>query len=300
MPYMSYTTNPHIPKVRAKAVILVREEEWSIRKTARHLGVHPSTVMRWLQKASTSAGAIHEIPTQSSRPKKSPNAIDQEIVNRIVEIRLQRKRCAEVIHAQLANENITVSLSTVKRTLDRHDLRKKKSKWKKYHQSGERPIPENPGKLVQMDTIHIMKNIQRKERMYIVTLIDVNSRWAYAKASQKLNTHITLEAMKIAQKNAPFQFNCIQSDHGPEFSKYFTTMVETKGIRHRHSRVRKPNDNAHIERFNRTIQDEMKQDIIKYKNNIPWLNRKINEYLQYYNNERLHLGIQCKTPIQMI
>ena len=298
MPYMSYTTNPHMPKVRAKGVELVREEGWSMRKVARHLGVHPSTVMKWCKKAPENVGKIYAIETGSSRPNISPQAIDQSIVDRIVTIRLARGRCAEVVHAQLKNEGIIVSLSTVKRTLDRHGLRKKKSRWKKYHQSGERPVPQSPGKLVQMDTVHIMKN--KKERIYIVTLIDVHSRWAYATASERLNTHIALQAMHDASLQAVFPFDCIQSDHGPEFSKHFTTMLEANNIRHRHSRVRQPNDNAHIERFNRTIQEEMKIDIIRYKNNIPHLNRKINEYLHYYNNQRLHLGIGLKTPSQMI
>lgn len=69
-------------------------------------------------------------------------------------------------------------------------------------------------------------------------------------ASQRLNTHIALQAMHNAAQQAVFPFDCIQSDHGPEFSKYFTTLIEAQGIRYRHSRVRKPNDNAHIERFN--------------------------------------------------
>lgn len=134
MAYMSYTTNPHIPKVRAKAVELVRKKGWSMRKVARHLGVKPSTVLKWCKKAPEHVGKIYAIATQSSRPGISPQAIDQDIVNRIVSLRLERGRCAEVVHAQLEKECVSVSLSTVKRTLDRYGLRKKKSHWKKYHQ----------------------------------------------------------------------------------------------------------------------------------------------------------------------
>ena len=45
-----YTTNLFLPKVRMQAVMLVRRG-WSIRKVARHLGVNPSTVSRWVKKA---------------------------------------------------------------------------------------------------------------------------------------------------------------------------------------------------------------------------------------------------------
>lgn len=295
---MPYTTNPHIGKVRAKAVRLIKEDGWSRRAVARHLGVSHSTVVRWMQKAPKDFTSIYDIPTESSRPKTSPNRIDRAIEDRIVEIRLERGRCAQVIHAQLKREDITVSLSTVKRVLDRRGLIKKRSPWKKTFQSGERPKALHPGQLVQMDTVHIMQN--KRKRMYIFTMIDVHSRWAYAKASQDLSALRALRMVYQAQQNAQFPFQCVQSDHGPEFGKRFSDRMEKLGIRHRHSRVRKPNDNAHVERFNRTIQEEMYQEIIQYKSKLNTLNRRISTYLEYYNTERLHLGIDCRTPMEVV
>ncbi len=295
--HMPYTTNPYLPKVRAKAVMLVKNKGWSTRKVARHFGVSHSSVVRWLQK-SPSTCTIYEIPTLSSRPKTSPRATDEKIIKRILEVRLKRNRCAQIVHAQLKREGIKVSLSTVKRTLDKYGLIKKRSPWKKYHQNIKRPKIAKPGDLGQLDTIHIPKS--NKNNVYIFTLIDCHSRWAQAKAMNRVNTYSSLQAFKEARKNTPFNFRCIQSDNGPEFSKYFTSMVEPIGIKHRHSRVRKPNDNAHVERFNRTIQEEMRDEIIKYKNNTPWLNRKINEYLHYYNTERLHMGINYQTPLEVV
>lgn len=218
---MSYTQNPYVPKVRALAVGLVRKEGWTGRKTARYIGVSPGTVSKWLKKAPLNVGEIYEIPTVSSRPKHSPRTISKEIVKRIVEIRGQRGRCAEVIHAQLQREGITVSLSTVKRTLDREGLTKKRSKWKKYHLSGERPKAQKPGDLVQIDTIHVWD--ARTQRTYIYTMLDCYSRWAYARAANKINTSEALRCVSIAKERAPFTFSCVQSDNGQEFSKHFTT-----------------------------------------------------------------------------
>ncbi|MFH1426336.1 MAG: DDE-type integrase/transposase/recombinase [Candidatus Kerfeldbacteria bacterium] len=295
---MAYTTNPNIPKVRRQAVNKVQLEGWSMRQAARHFGVSHSSVVRWCGRAPEDGR--RNIETLSCRPMTSPREIDQHIVDRIVALRLQTGRCAEVIHSHLEREGVVVSLSTIKRYLDKHGLRKKKSKWKKYHRSGARPKPENPGKLVQMDSIHIMKRSTGKERIYIVTLIDVHSRWAYANAYARINTQVALQTFRRAAKHAPFAFSCIQSDHGPEFTKYFTTMVEAQGTQHRHSRVRKPNDNAHVERFNRTIQEEMSEEIRRYRTNMSRMNRSINEYIHYYNHERLHLGIDLKTPVEML
>ena len=296
---MPYTKNPHIPKVRAKAIELIRKQGWSTAQVARHLGVHRATIGRWLKKTPTGVGTVYEVPTQSSKPKNSPKAIDAVVVDRILDLRdTQRKKGPEVIYEILKREGIIVSYSTVYRTLKRHGRIEERSPWKKWHLSGERPKPESPGKLVQMDTIHIMQS--KKNRMYIFTLIDVHSRWAYATASQKLSAHLALVTFRHAQKVSPFQIDCVQSDHGPEFAQHFTTYVQARGTRHRHSRVRQPNDNAHVERFNRTIQEEMFAEIRKYKNNMSWMNRSISEYLQYYNNERLHSGIDHKTPNEVI
>lgn len=293
---MPYTLNPYLPKVRAKAVDLVREYGWSMRKTARHLGVEPSTISRWVKRAPV--GRTRRIETKSSRPNLSPNKIDEEIRRRIIDIRRARKRCPQVIHAQLCQEGYDVSFSSVYRTLKRTGLIKERSPWKKYHVSGERPKAEKPGCLVETDTIHIMQT--KHERIYIYTLIDCFSRWAFARATERLSAKGALMFINRAQELAPFSFACLQSDHGPEFSTSFTTYVQAQGIKHRHIRVRQPNDNAHVERFNRTIQDEMWTEIQRFKTNPRRLNREISEYLKYYNNDRLHMGLDFKTPSQVL
>jgi transposase InsO family protein len=103
--------------------------------------------------------------------------------------------------------------------------------------------------------------------------------------------------LKEAQKQASFRFKTIQSDHGPEFSTWFSEQAGRLNLVHRHSRVRKPNDNGHLERFNRTIQEECLNQIpatpVLYQ-------RAIDKYLIYYNNQRLHLGINLKTPLEVV
>ena len=123
--------------------------------------------------------------------------------------------------------------------------------------------------------------------------MDVFSRWAHAFATERINTHRSLYFVRRAIKNSPFQFTCLQSDNGPEFSQNFTERIK---IIHRHSRVRRPNDNGHLERFNRTIQEEL---LNKLPMNVKTYNKHLPEYLRYYNEERLHLGINLKTPTQV-
>ena len=278
-----------MPKLRIKAVEMLRSGK-STREVARYFGYSPSAICKWNKKVPI--GGAHEIPTEEPIAKTHPNTINSDIVRRIIEIRRDTGRCADVIHQMLLNEKIVVSLSTVKRTLDRQGLTKKKSPWKRYHKYDKRPKALNPGDLVQVDTIHLMQD--RISRIYIYTLIDVYSRWTHAYAVNRISSGITVNFIKRAQTRSPFSFNCLQSDHGPEFSNYFTDRVK---IKHRHSRIRKPNDNGHVERFNRTIQDEL---LRKIPTDVKVINRRMPYYLKYYNTKRLHMGINFKTPIEML
>ena len=286
---MSYTINKNMPKLRREAVQLFRKG-WTARKIGRHFGFHHTAVMKWVRKAKTIGN--HPIPTKSSRPRSHPKQLDASIVQKIVATRLKRKRYAEAIHKELANNGVVVSLSSIKRTLDRKYLLKKKSLWKRYHPHQERPQALQPGDLVETDTIHLMTG--KKTRMYVFTLIDVHTRWAYAKAYATLSSARGVEFIKAAQKAAPFSFAMIQSDHGPEFGMWFVSRIK---VPHRHTRIGKPNDNAHIERFNRTLQEEC-LDALKRDPRI--INRALKKYLQYYNCERLHGGIAFLTPMQVV
>ncbi len=89
----------------------------------------------------------------------------------------------------------------------------------------------------------------------------------------------------------------LQSDHGAEFSRGFTKGVLRLGIAHRHSRVRQPNDNAHLERWNRTLQEEC---LIRLPRKLAVWHREIPEYLRYYNSQRPHLDLNMKTPEEKI
>lgn len=288
---MSYSRNPKLPLVRMQAVNLVRQG-WSVRKTARYMGFDHTAILKWLKKAKEGSEVI---TTESSRPHSHPKALSEKIVNAIVAERKKHRRCAEVIHQTLINAGMETSLSSVKRTLERQYLLRERNPYKRWHESIPRPHAERAGDLLQIDTIHIVPLVG--ERIYIYTIIDIASRWTYAKAVPRINTPCSLAFVREAQAAAAFRFKMIQSDHGSEFSTWFTEHVQKLGIKHRHSRVRRSNDNGHIERFNRTIQEECldgKPEILKV------YQQAIQSYLPYYNNERLHLGINLKTPSQVV
>lgn len=287
---MAYSTNPKLPKARMEAVRLVKYRGWSTRQAARHTGHSQSAIVKWCKKDPT--GGWRRIPTQSSRPHSHPKQLKREVIDKIISQRRKHGRCSEVVHQELLNQGIMVSLNSVRRTLDRHGLIKKRSPWKRYHPHVDRPFVENTGDLVQLDTIHIM--VSEKKRIYVMTLIDVYSRSTYALAYQTLNGAIAIDFVNKAEKDSKFRFKMLQSDHGPEFSSYFVARIKAN---HRYSRIGKPNDNSHIERFNRTLQEEC---LDKLPRDVKTINKALKKYLIYYNQERLHMGINLLTPLQMI
>jgi transposase InsO family protein len=288
---MAYTTNPRMPKLRAKAVRMVVCEGKSITEVARYLGYSKSAVSKWCKKVPAGGGA-YEIPTGSSRPHHHPRELPEDVVEKIIEYKKRYNRCSDVIHQHLANDGIVVSLNSVKRKLDHAGLIKKRSPWKRLHLPIGRPEALKPGDLVMVDTIHLM--VSPKERIYVYTLIDVYSRWCYAWATDRINTRVSIKFLKKAQELAGFKFNCIQSDNGSEFSQHFSERIK---ILHRHSRVRKPNDNSYLERFNRTLQDECLKQL---RTDVKIFNRALPTYLEYYNTERLHMGINFQTHVSLI
>lgn len=288
-----YTSNPNIPKVRMEAVQMLRRG-YSSREVARHFGFNQSTVIRWSQRYKEEyLNQRAHLETRSSRPHHHPHELSQDVIDAIVEERLRHNRCAEVVYRELCEKGIRVSLSSVKRTLKREELIKPKSPWKRYRPHIPRPLALFPGALVQLDTIHFVRDDET--RYYVYTLIDLYSRFAYAEYTERFSQANSLKFVLRAEKVAGFKFKMAQTDNGPEFGRWFNDELGYKGIALRHSRVRKPNDNAHIERFNRTIQDECEKMWIE-----KGLERRINAYLNYYNNERRHLGIELKTPSQMM
>jgi len=287
--YMPYTTHPVMPKVRSEAAFFAMEH--GVRRAALRYGVSPGTISKWVDKVAL-YGA-HPIPTISSRPHTHPNELPEEMVSRILALRSERNQCAEILHHRLKQEGIIVSLSSVKRILQRNGCTRF-SPWKKWHTYPPRPIPETPGMLIEIDTI---ADGPHTDRLYAYTLLDVCSRWAYADVARSINTFASVRFLHEARRKAPFLMQTVQSDHGQEFSRRFTMRLLHHGVAHRHSRVRTPTDNGHLERFNRTLQQEC---FSKIPRSLRSWRKEIPEYLRYYNTERPHMGLEMQTPSDIL
>jgi transposase InsO family protein len=289
---MSYTSNPRIERVRMEAARLV-QKGYSTVEVARHFGYSQSAIVKWAHRARLLPQNAHLIPTRSSRPRHHPHELSYEIVSAILNYRAQRNQCAEILYHRLLDDGYQVSLSSVKRVLRRFNC-SRYSRWKKWHQYPPRPLPERPGILVEIDSVH--EGVP-SERLSAFALLDVHSRWGYVEPTLRTTSHSATRFVHRAKAAAPFPLQTIQTDHGSEFSKWFTKVVEYQGVSHLHSRVRTPTDNAHVERFIQTLQKECLHRIPR--NLCSW-QKEIPEFLKYYNTERPHMALNYQTPLQYL
>jgi transposase InsO family protein len=330
---VAYSTNPNLPKARASAMKLLICDQLPVNVVALRSGVHRSTIWRWLkkwrqqnsgvcfvnanrqQRKVTPAGYIPrvgavsqfrlracswQIPTVSSRPHSHSRAIPAHIVRAVLETRKKLQRCAEVVwHHVCYVLGYAVSLSSVRRILRRHHCFDGARKPRIRRSNSHRPRATAPGELVQTDTIHFVCPYTR-QRTYIYTVIDLYTRMAYARAARRIIPQEAARTILDAQKFFGFHFKMVQADNGLEFSRHFEQTLAQYGIVTRHSRLGRPNDNAHIERFNRTLQDECTSRTLSYQTNTQAIQARLTSYLDYYNHHRVHLGIQMRTPAEML
>jgi putative transposase len=315
---MAYSTNPYLIKTREVALKKLLVDHWPLQKAANYSGVHRTTLWRWRKRweelncnvktknynrpsrphTFKEANYCWKIPTLVSAPKTHPGSIAQLTIDRILAIRAKLNRCAVVIQAELLKEQTKVSVSTIKRVIAKYALQK--TKRRKIKRTLPRPDTRHPGDLVQIDTVHYVDRLTG-ERRYIFTVIDLFSRMSYALCFDRMLPGNALRTVLAAERYFGFNIKVLQSDNGPEFSKWFTAMVEAGGYRtHRHTRIHRPNDNAHIERFNRTLREECIGDHMSCRETTEKINEKLGTFIDFYNYERLHLGLQCRVPVEML
>ena len=319
---MSYCTGKNIEIARGKAIKMLVMEKKPVGAVADRFGVHRSTIWRWYKKWKNINSHIQltnavrrqylgispykyeickwRIGSESSSPKH-PHTLAEDLVQLVLDVRDQIKRCAEVVWHHINKILcISISLSSVRRILKHHSRLGKYRKHKNKPYKGiSRPKILSPGDLVEIDTIHLFNPISKQKR-YVYTVIDLYTRMAYARIYKELKPVHSLDTILEAEQYFGFNFKMVQSDNGLEFARYFETKLEAKGIQIRHTRLGRPNDNAHIERFNRTIQEECTGNYYLETESLKLMDDKILNYIDFYNYKRIHLGLEYRTPAGML
>ena len=271
-------------------------------KTARQLGIHRSTVLRWKNRSYRGGRYwTNKVDRKSTRPNNTHHVISDKATKRILEIRNKYGCTAIKIKHVL---KLKVGVNTIHRLLKRAGSLRE---WK-YHR---RPRFQN--------TFHMhVKNVQTigylQMDVKVVTpelsglpwtcfeyaVIDIYSRWKDAVILNQLDQNGSMASLLEIIPRLPFKPVFIQTDNGLEFQKRFDEILEGMKIKHHFIHKSTPNENAVIERSFRTDEEEFYFRIKRRPKHYDELRDLYKEYLKYYNHERLHMGIDFKTPAQIV
>jgi transposase InsO family protein len=297
-------------EVERRVKILTFWATYGTKATKDAFGVSRATLFRWQQVLDRNCGNLAVLDPKSTAPTKrrvrslSP-ALEEEILAwRTKYPRLGGKKLVPLLQKQ----GFKVSVSYIDRCIG--DLKKlgrlpTHTKLSFYARSGlHHEIAKTKVKKkrrqkkrgLEIDTI--VRHIDGIKR-YILTAIDIERRFAYAHTYTNHSSGATRDFLKRLIRHAPFAIAEIQTDNGSEFAHHFHEACVTLGIIHYHTYPRSPKMNAHIERFNRTVQEEC---IVYHRallrDDIGGFNGALEEWLKWYNTERPHEALGLISPME--
>jgi putative transposase len=281
-----------------------------------------STVYGWKKKLEEGGGKLSSLAPQSRAPhqkrkrevdsrikefmkkyRKDPPGVGKETIHPALQeyCRKEQIRCPSEStvgrilrdlkqggEIQEYTQEIRVSARTGKLL-----VRCKKKRIPKLRRKGYQP--QAPGDLVQLDSIFVfVEGLQR----YLITAIDLKTGFAFAYGYSTLSSESAADFLERLREVTPFRIRRIQTDNGSEFEKHFRQAVHQQQLLHFHTYPRHPQSNAHIERFNRTLQEQYVSWHLEDLENLSDWNRNLMDYLLWYNTEKPHKAKNKLPPMK--
>jgi transposase InsO family protein len=138
-------------------------------------------------------------------------------------------------------------------------------------------------------------------RRYLLTFIDPASRFALAVALPSKASRHTQSALSAALSLLPTKPQVVLSDNGSEFEADFAKALETHGMKRWYTYPKSPRMNAHVERFNRTVQDafvDYHEELLF--TDLALFNQKLADWLLFYNAQRPHQSLGQQPPLHFL
>jgi transposase InsO family protein len=302
-------------QAKERCRILAYWEKYGDLATQEAFKVSRRTLFRWQKNLEKSLGKLEGLNKGSTaRKRKNKREIPEKVRDFIVnERKFDPHLSKDKLSVLMKQDGVAnLSASTVGRMLT--DLKKqgvvskgiklsyyaKSDTWREKMKLKRKKLRSkgHEGGLVKADTIvRFTDGIKR----YIVTAIDKESKFAFAYAYTNHSSKGTTDFMKKFKSVAPISLTHIQTDNGSEFAKNFEILLEKDDVVHFHTYPRCPKMNSEIERFNRTLSDAfIKQNRILLAHDIDGFNRKLIDWLLWYNTRRPHWTLGLISPLRYI
>ncbi|MDO8687485.1 MAG: integrase core domain-containing protein [Dehalococcoidales bacterium] len=313
--------HPKQKSIEQRLEIIKFSDEFGFEAAKRAFGKSRSTIYLWKQKLKNSGGKLSALAPGNRTPRnKRHRVVDPFIERFIVNYRSEhhgadKTTITPALGAVCSREGLKpVSESTIGRII--HDLKAKgrlpysnkisirggtgtllvreaKQRRKKLRRKDY--VPRLPGDLVQMDTVAIFSAGLKR---YIFTAIDVRTRFAFAYAYKANSSANATNFIEKFLQVTPFATRRVQTDNGSEFLSHFDHFCSKHELTHFFNYPRHPESNGFLERFNRTIQEQCVSINMDYLDEPDDFNRKLMDYLIWYNTEKPHRGIGKVSPMR--
>jgi transposase InsO family protein len=158
-------------------------------------------------------------------------------------------------------------------------------------------VVDAPGELVEIDTVvRFIKGIKR----YVITAVDVYGRYGFAFCYKRPLSSNAKDFFHKLNTVFPYEIKAVQTDNGSEFHKYFREYLKEQDIIHYWNYPGRPYRQGHIEKFNRTIQEEFIDWNEVLLDDVNMFNQKMIDWLIWYNTKRFHWSLNLETPVDYL
>lgn len=275
-----------------------------VTEAAAHAGVSRQTLHRWLKDYA--ARGLAGLVDRSKAPGSCPHQMSPEIEARIVAMRVEHPGWGpKTIGHWLAEEGVepVPGRTSIYRALVRQGLvspearRRKKSDYRRWERSRSM-------ELWQMDIVGGVRLVDGSEAK-VVTGVDDHSRFCVsALVVPRATARPTCEALALAMRRHGVPGG-ILTDNGKVFTGrfgpgtgevLFDRICRENGIKHILTAPRSPTTTGKVERFHRTLKDELLRGVVF--ESIEDAQAQIDAWVHYYNHTRPHQGIGMVAPIR--
>ena len=291
-------------RIKPRQIILTYKAEGGVYKAAKRLGIHPTTVYRWIKRSKSNLGNISSknLRRKSTRPKtiKRFEFTPEQRIG-IEKLRKEKGWMVEKIVKQL---DLGCNPKTLHKYLKRRHLVRKygyhiRSRFQNtlhMHLGNTKTIV-----YLQFDVKYITPELSGLPwTCFEYAVIDIFSRYKEAVILNHLDQDGSILALLEIIPKLPFKPVFLQTDNGLEFQERFRKHVEALGMKYHCIHKNTPNENALIERSFRTDEEEFFFRLDKAPGNYDELKNWFAAWLHEYNYERPHLGIELKTPHEVV